>query len=70
MACEFCLNNAVIKKVYAKKRQQGCGKMETAHLLQVGKWKVILFFPCYCCFNDVCAVKYGKEREREHASSA
>ena len=44
--------------------------METADLLQVGKWKVILFFPCYCCFNDDCAVKYGKEREREHASSA
>ena len=43
--------------------------MEIADSLQVGKWKVILFLSCYCCFNDVWAIKYEKERKREQASS-
>ena len=43
--------------------------MKTADLLQVGKWKVIFFFPVIVVL-DVCVVKYGKERESEYASSA
>lgn len=34
MACEFCLNNAVIKKEYMQKRDSG----------DVGKWKQLT---CY-----------------------
>lgn len=43
-ACELYLNNAVIKKEQMQKREQGCGKMETTDLLEVGNWKVS-FFP-------------------------
>lgn len=62
MACESYLNNAVIKKEYMQKRDsRDAEKWKTADLLQVGKWKVILFLSC-CCFNDVWAIKYEKER--------
>ena len=70
MACELYLNNTVIKKEHMQERQQRCGKMETTDLLEVGNWKVSLFFSCYCCFNVVCTIKCKRrERERERESA-
>lgn len=45
IACELYLNNAVIKNM--QERDCGeCGKMETADLLEMARWKVLLFlFP-------------------------
>lgn len=69
MACEFCLITLLLKSI-CKKETAGMWENGNSSLATSGEMEGNFIFSCYCCFNDVCAVKYEKERDSEHTSSA
>lgn len=53
----------LLKKNICKKETAGMWENGNSSLATSGEMEGNFIFSCYCCFNDVCAVKYER-RER------